>query len=270
MNHIINGKSGIVKIGVSGRTTVDGLSKSLLESIDVPLEAWNEGTEVAIFGKICEAVHDGMWTPTVVFDVEGNVRKEVLQELVKTAKRLTSDEKLARVFIVLSGSMSAEAFLSDKARHIKIYVPDFTENEAIEYLRRLNYKPDIKEGMERVIREIGTRPIDLEKIASSGLPFEEYVHDIIIEDQGNVRDSLKLEKRSIPFLRKLINLEYNDGMNANDASNLLDLPVSEITSSAVVKIYHILRYNFEESSFQFVSPTMYNATKNYFKINKAS
>jgi hypothetical protein len=92
MNHIINGKSGIVKIGVSGRTTVDGLSKSLLESIDVPLEAWNEGTEVAIFGKICEAVHDGMWTPTVVFDVEGNVRKEVLQELVKTAKRLTSDE----------------------------------------------------------------------------------------------------------------------------------------------------------------------------------
>lgn len=98
INHIINGNKGVIMIDVDGRTTMNSLSQSLLESIKVPLESWNHGKEVKIFGELCKEVHEidkktnKKWVPTVIFEVEGNTSKDVLRHLLKITKELTSDK----------------------------------------------------------------------------------------------------------------------------------------------------------------------------------
>jgi hypothetical protein len=59
-----------------------------------------------VFGEICNSVkrkEDGKTIgATVIFEVEGRTSKEVIQELYKTAKHISSDKIQARCILVLS------------------------------------------------------------------------------------------------------------------------------------------------------------------------
>jgi cyclophilin family peptidyl-prolyl cis-trans isomerase len=60
-----------------------------------------------VFGEICNSVkrkEDGktIWVPTIIFEVEGRTSKEVIQELYKTSKQISSDKIQARCILVLS------------------------------------------------------------------------------------------------------------------------------------------------------------------------
>jgi hypothetical protein len=60
-----------------------------------------------VFGEICDSIKktkDGkvIWVPTVIFEVEGSTSIEVIKELYKTAKQISSDNVQARCILVLS------------------------------------------------------------------------------------------------------------------------------------------------------------------------
>ena len=70
-----------------------------------------------VFGEICLSVRkmeDSIvkWVPTVIFEVEGSTKSEIIKELYKTAKQLSSDNVQARCIIVLSDANAALSMTS--------------------------------------------------------------------------------------------------------------------------------------------------------------
>jgi energy-coupling factor transporter ATP-binding protein EcfA2 len=118
LDHLVNGKKGIVVVRIDGKTTLENLDHKLLEAINVQIEPWNQSNffqnlihhldkSAQVFGEICNSIKekkDGkiIWVPTVIFEVEGRTSKEVIQELYKTAKQISSDKVQARCILVLS------------------------------------------------------------------------------------------------------------------------------------------------------------------------
>jgi energy-coupling factor transporter ATP-binding protein EcfA2 len=118
LDHVVNGKKGIVVVRIDGKTTLENLDHKLLEASNVQIEPWNQSNffqnlihhldkSAQVFGEICNSIKekkDGkiIWVPTVIFEVEGRTSKEVIQELYKTAKQISSDKVQARCILVLS------------------------------------------------------------------------------------------------------------------------------------------------------------------------
>jgi hypothetical protein len=84
------------------------------------------GQEAQVFGEICDSIKktkDGkvIWVPTVIFEVEGSISKEVIKELYKTAKQMSSDDVQARCFICLSDANTALSMTSGEYFHFNIF-----------------------------------------------------------------------------------------------------------------------------------------------------
>ena len=272
LNHVMNGKEGIVFVKIDGETTFTNLEHKLLESIGVHIEGWNQIKAQEVFGEICASVRrkDGKkvaWVPTVIFEVEGSTPKEIIKELYKTAKQLSSDNVQARCFIVLSDANDALSMTNDYGRQRYIWIPDFTEEEAGNYLTKLGFTEDI-EIRRTVIDKIGTRPVDLRNIASSKMNPKELIKNQILENVKSVENCLIKSEIFRKVFMEMKKEENSNGMDESDVKKLCNLTTTDIAEGPAVKDFHVLSYDIQNRRFQFQSRTKYHATKQYLREKK--
>jgi hypothetical protein len=207
------------------------------------------------------------WVPTVIFEVEGSTSKEIIKELYKTAKQLSSDKVQARCIIVLSDANAALSMTSDSGRQRYIWIPDFTEDEANTYLTKLGFFDDV-ETRKMVIDMIGTRPVDLRNIASSKMNPKEFIESQITKNVKSVEKCLTRDPRYKDLLQEIIKIENKDGMDESLVMRICKLTTNDIAEGPVGKEFHILAYDIENNQFQFHSRPMYHAIKQYLNANK--
>ena len=272
LNHVMNGKEGIVFVKIDGKTTITNLEHKLIESIGVHIEGWNQNKAQEVFGEICDSIQEMegpevKWVPTVIFEVEGSTPKEIIKELYKTAKQLSSDNVQARCFIVLSDANAALSMTNDPGRQRYIWIPDFTEEEAGNYLTKLGFTEDI-EIRRTVIDKIGTRPVDLRNIASSKMNAEEFIKNQITENVASIKRCFTEDIRYKELLAQMIKEENKHGMPDVDVMDFCKLTTNKIAEGPAVKDFHVLSYDIQNRRFQFHSRTMYHATKQYLREKK--
>jgi len=191
LRHAVNGKKGIAVVKINGKTTLQNLEQKLLESIDVHIEKWNQNKAQEVFGEICASIRTKednkvKWLPTVIFEVDGNTPKEIIKELYKIAKQLSSDKVQARCIIVMSDANACLSMTSDPPRQRYIWVTDFTEEEANQYLTKAGFTND-QETRKMVFDMIGTRPSFLRDIASSKMNPKEFIENQIVENVESIK-----------------------------------------------------------------------------------
>jgi ABC-type oligopeptide transport system ATPase subunit len=270
LNHVMNGKAGIVPIKIDGKTTLQNLEHRLLDAINVPIESWNQNKAQQVFGEICSSVRrkEGdkvKWVPTVIFEVEGRTPKDIIKELYKTAKQLSSDNVQARCIIVLSDANASLSMTNDSGRQRYIWIPDFTEDEANRYLTKLGFTDD-KETRKEVIDKIGTRPVDLRNIASSEMNPKEFIENQISENEKSVENCLiKSQSFRDVFIAMI---KEKNGMDESSVKKLCNLTTTDIAEGPAVKEFHVFSYDIQNKKFQFHSRAMYHATKQYLNKSK--
>jgi hypothetical protein len=124
--------------------------------------------------------------------------------LYKTAKQISSDNVQARCILVLSDANACLSMTSgfnlffiyflDYGRQEYIYIGDFTDDEANEYLNKVGFTSD--KEIRRVLEKIGTKPIDLRNLATSEMKPLEFVEKQIKENEGSVKDCLDYDENN--------------------------------------------------------------------------
>jgi len=243
------------------------LEAKLLSSIGVPNEVWNKNNELDTFIKICnDAIKENEkknWVPTVIFEIEGSASKNVIIEVVKTSKMLSSDYKVARCIICLSDSNAAISITTRDNRQKIFWVPDFSIEQANLYLDKLNYNKD--ENIRKKIFEIiGTRPSHLYSVCTTKLSLDEHINNTIEENERLVISCLIQDQNEVykSLLKEMIKHEKLD---LASVVNILKKPIKEIVEGSLVKQNKILSYNIETGKFNFYSKSMKTAVEEYFK-----
>jgi len=118
LEHITDGKKGIVTVKNDGKTTLSTMDHGLLEGIGIGIEDWNKNRAKKVFGEICDSIQvvsEGgfhTWVPTVIFEVDDSATKKVIRELHKDGKQLTCDGRQAKCIIVLNDFNAAISMAS--------------------------------------------------------------------------------------------------------------------------------------------------------------
>jgi len=207
------------------------------------------------------------WLPTVIFEVDGKTPKDIIQELYKIAKQLSSDDVQARCIIVMSDANACLSMTNDPPRQRYIWTPDFTEEEANNYLTKRGFTDD-QETRKIIFDMIGTRPSFLRDIASSKMSPKEVIENQISDDMKSIEDCLKNQEYQKVFV-EMIKDENKNGMDESDVKKLCGLKRREIAEGPAVKELHVLSYDIQKRRFQFHSRTMYHATKRYLNESKS-
>ena len=153
-------------------------------------------------------------------------------------------------------------FIIDSTRLRYLWIPDFTEEEANNYLTKLGFTKD-NEIRKKVFDQLGTRPSILRQLASSKMDYKEFIKNKINNDISSIHGCVKKDKSYINFLKEMIEDKNLDGMKDIKVMDLLDNSTSDIANGPLVKGFHILSYDIQNKRFQFHSKSMYHATKEY-------
>jgi hypothetical protein len=81
---------------------------------------------------------------------------------------IAADAGAARVIIVLSGANAAFSLPPDENRQEYIWVDDFSNAEAHEFLNNAQFLLKMEEKRNQVFEQIGTRAARLEKLVEKG------------------------------------------------------------------------------------------------------
>jgi hypothetical protein len=253
------------------------MEQRLLDGLGIQPAYWNQDNPRRVFGEICSTStvlmrvsSEVKWVPTVIFEVEGTTSTEILKEVYRTSKELSCDEVQARCIIVLSDENAALSMTSDPGRQRYVWVPNFTVYEAIVYLYKFGFMHnEMHDGKARMVIDLmGTRPMELRSLATSGIDPKDYVEGLIRTSIVNVEDCLAKGKEYRTVFEEMLKEENNDGMYESDVKKLCyqtrpDIVLKDILEGPAVKEYHILSYDIERNRFQFHSRTMYHATKRF-------
>jgi hypothetical protein len=193
-----------------------------------------------VFGDICKTLSgtaDGTkkWVPTVIFEVDGKPKKEVIELLYVISKQLSSDSNLARCIIVLSDANAALSMRIDGPRQRYVWIADFADDEANKYLDRLNFTKDT-DIRTKVFNTIGTRPNILRDIALSNMSPDEFISEQIANGISIIKE-LKREFKCL--LDEMIKCGYDDGLYRDVVMDRCNLTSYSIFESRVLKKYHV-------------------------------
>lgn len=156
---------------------------------------------------------------------------------------------------------------SDPDRQRYIWIPDFTEEEAGNYLTKVGFTDD-KETRRMVFDRLGTRPSALRNIASSKMNPKEFIECQVTENFTSIKRCLTEDTRYKALLVEMVKDENKKGMSDVDVMDLCKLSTNKIAEGPAVKDFHVLSYDIQNRRFQFHSSSMYHATKQYLNFNK--
>ena len=80
-------------------------------------------------------------------------------------------------------------FIIDSSRLRYLWIPDFTEEEANNYLTKLGFTKD-NEIRKKVFDQLGTRPLILNELFTSNMDYNEFIKNKINNDKKNVESGL--------------------------------------------------------------------------------
>jgi hypothetical protein len=234
-----------------------------------------------VFGEICNSVKetkDGkvIWVPTVIFEVEGGTPKEVIKELYKTSKQMSSDDVQARCFICLSDANAALSMTSGEYFHFKyfldpdrqeyIWIDDFLESEANNFLDRVGFDKD-KGIREKIFKNLGTKPVRLNNLVTSTLKPDDFIEMQIQKDYDKVENCFITDAIYSDVFKEMLN-DRNNGVSASILRNFMKHTVEDIAEGPLVKGNHILAFDIEKGKFKFHSNSMREATRRFIETKK--
>jgi hypothetical protein len=105
----------------------------------------------------------GKWVPTIVVEIDGKAKEDVIAAIAKQLKRVASDNEAARIILVPSDANAQFALPGDRARQEVVWVDDLTEAEARAVMVNHNFVAT-EEEKQLIFRRVGTRVANLVRL----------------------------------------------------------------------------------------------------------
>lgn len=200
--------------------------------------------------------------PTIVFELDSpNLKCENINEVFDLSNRLSS-KKIAKSIIVLGDPTYIFCIptyrLYRKNRYL--WIPDFSEDDANDYLTKLNFTKDDK-IRKKVFDELGTRPLTLINLVLSNEEPDDFIAKGIRYAMNEIKSSLILHPNQKNILKEMIKDENRNGMKIDQFRKIFTEKELEIA----VKLYRIFDFNLENQMIIFDSQSKYRAAKRLYE-----
>ena len=178
----------------------------------------------------------------------------------------------ARCIVVMTEATAAMALSPDPGRRDIMWVPDFTEKEAREYLRKTKFasktsatsltKSEIDEIENHAIDRLGCRPVDLYDLTQHANPnYRAWIEGRIAGEKGKIIRLITDDKS----YKKLVEIVLERGeIDENLAMRTMDKSIDAIAPIAMKK-YHVFSYNPVTMTVFFHSKVMRHAAEQWME-----
>lgn len=208
------------------------------------------------------------WVPTIIVEIDHRAGQDTISAIAKQLKIVASDNKAARVFLVLSDANAQFALPGDRARQEVVWVDDLTEAEARAVMEKHKFVAT-EEEKKLIFRRVGTRVADLvrligdvqkKKVAS----VEAAVNAQVADAKKSIGKLLELEKSP----ENSSKIEFKKIFDALLKSPI-GVPVASFSGATSVpescgehfKKFHAFSYYNPDKKYVFYSPAHFEAAK---------
>ena len=220
-----------------------------------------------IFRGICDAIKkkEGRkvtWVPTVVFDIEGAVSPDVIKQIGRIAKQMSSDTIQARCILVFETVHHSYLLPYDEeVIQEKIWVNDLKESEANQYLDKLGFTTN-HEIRRIVFDKYGTKPTALRDLATSKMKPLDHIEKRIETDMMHIHECLIDDKNDhYRYLLKDM-LKHENGIHDVGIIHFAKIDLQNENSLA----NRVFDYDDENYILKFKSKSIMEATKRWFEM----
>ncbi len=208
------------------------------------------------------------WVPTIIVEIDHRAGQDTIAAIAKQLKIVASDNKAARVILVLSDANAQFALPGDHARQEVIWVDDLTEAEARAVMEKHNFAAT-EEEKQLIFRRAGTRVADLVRLI--GNVQKKKVPSVEAAVNAQVADAKDT-------IGKLLELQFKpDDTNKIEFKKIFDallkspscVPAASFSGATRIpescgehfKKFHAFSYYNPDKKYVFYSPAHFEAAK---------
>jgi hypothetical protein len=260
-------RPGVVYLLISASTAAKDVNEKLLEATGFDVKLHPTTDPLSRLKELLHSVQkrlaaDSVW-PVVLIEIERNTDSHIVDTVCRTLKELSA---VCRGFAVVTEATAAMALSPDSGRRLEIWVPDFSEVEARQYLNKANTWREDKglaalseDDINNAIAEVGTRPSTLHDLMTSPLTQVDFVTNCIEVEKRRIHDLLRVDRK---YARIIFKLFEQDTVNHDELTSILNAPIKKIAEVAMSE-HHVLSYNPVTGRAQFHSAAMQEAAKQW-------
>lgn len=209
--------------------------------------------------------YDPSWVPTLIIEIDRTVDTTTTSTIAHAVKRVCVDEpSTCRAVLVMSDALASFSLPKDPGRQLIVWIPDFTEAEANEYLDRRGFMNFTKAARARIVAKVGTRAADLWKLVElvgvkQFMTAEDFVSSTIRAAEGTLTGLLhssKAEEHPWVWLVHALLSSPNGAVEINDIpDHFRDSVLNRVQAAAeVIETHPAVLFHPPSNSFKFYSP----------------